>query len=76
MSTLHDVMSAVVSERAERKGEKKHYIPFTGEEFNAVRTAFKRPAMTPNDLKLVIQAIVAGKLELTIVKPSAPSAAK
>jgi len=65
---LHDVMASVVAEKAETKGEKKHYIPFTSVEFNEVRHAFGRPNMTPNDLKLVIQAIANGKLELTVKK--------
>lgn len=68
---LHDVLATVVSERAATRGEKKHYIPFDVEEFEAMRKAFGRPNLMPNDLKLVLLALAAGQLELTVVKPKA-----
>jgi len=68
---LHDCLAEVVAERAVGKGEKKHYIPFTRAEFNQLRVAFERPALRPNDIKLVLLAIADGKLGLVITKPKA-----
>lgn len=64
---LHDVMTEVVGERAEKKGDKKHYIPFDKAEFERLRVAFKRPALMPNDIKLVLLAIADGKLDIVKV---------
>ena len=61
---LHDVIDSVVAERAEAKGEKKHYIPFSTAEFNQLRVAFNRPSLMPNDIKLILLAIAGGKLDL------------
>lgn len=68
---LKDVMGAIVAERTESKGDSKHYIPFTKPEWEKVRAAFGRPDMKPNDLKLVILAIIEGKVKLESVKPAA-----
>jgi hypothetical protein len=61
---LHDVMSEVVAEKSGPKADKKHYIPFTLEEFQRLRVAFNRPSLMPNDVKLVLLAIADGKFDI------------
>jgi hypothetical protein len=68
---LSDCLAEVVAERKAGAGHKKHYIPFEVEEFNRLRVAFKRPALTPNDVKLVLLAMANGKLDLVSIKPKA-----
>lgn len=65
---LHDVMATVVEEKSGPKGDKKHYIPFTKDEFEKLRVAFKKPGLMPNDIKLVLLAIADGRLDLVVVK--------
>jgi len=60
--SLHDAMASVVSERAESKGDKKHYIPFSTAEFETLRAAFKRPGLMPNDIKLILLAMAEASL--------------
>jgi hypothetical protein len=57
-------MDIVVGEKEEKSGEKKHYIPFSIEEFNKLRVAFNRPRLMPNDVKLVLLAIADGKFDI------------
>jgi len=58
-------LDTVVRERAVSKGEKKHYIPFTHEEFDLLRNQYGKPTWMPANFKLVLQAIGEGKLVLT-----------
>lgn len=63
---LHDIMGLVIEERSKPKGDKKHYIPFTVEEFERLREAFKKPDLMPNDVKLVLLAICDGALDVIV----------
>ena len=73
---LKDVMSAIVAVREESKGDGKHYIPFTKAEWTEVRKAFGRPDMKPNELKLVIMAMINGQVKLEAVAPAATAPTK
>ena len=61
-------LDTVVSERAASKGEKKHYIPFTHEEFDLLRKQYGKPTWMPADFKLVLQAIGEKRLSLMTKK--------
>jgi len=65
MEGLIDVMTEVVGERAASKGDKKHYIPFTHEEFSALRTAFGKDSWMPDDFKRLLVAIGDGRFKLS-----------
>ena len=65
---LHDVMAEVVGERKASKGDKKHYIPFTHAEFNALRTAFGKDSWMPDDFKRLLIAIGDKRVVLTSAK--------
>lgn len=62
---LSDVMAEVVGERAASKGDKKHYIPFTHAEFEALRSAFGKASWMPDDFKRLLVAIGDGRLALS-----------
>ena len=62
--TDFSALDTVVSERAESKGEKKHYIPFTHAEFDLLRKQYGKPTWMPSDFKRVLQAIGEGKVIL------------
>jgi hypothetical protein len=57
-------LDTVVREKAASKGDKKHYIPFTHEEFEELRMQFGKPTWMPADFKLVLQAIGEGRVVL------------
>lgn len=63
---LHDIMGMVVEEKAESKAEKKHYIPFSKDEFEKLRVAFKKPGLMPNDVKVLLLAICDEKLDIVL----------
>lgn len=46
--------------------EKKHYIPFTKEEFATLREQYGKPGWMPQDFKEVLQAIGSGKFLLSV----------
>ena len=48
--------------------EKKHYIPFTKEEFATLRAQYGKPGFMPQDFKEVLQAIGSGKFTLALAK--------
>lgn len=68
MDGLSSAMDAIAGETKVRGEHKKHYIPFSTEEFDKLRVAFKRTTLTPNDVKLVLMALAAGKLDIVVKK--------
>ena len=53
---------------AKSKGEQKHYIPFTKEEFALLRRQYGKPDWMPKDFKELLQAIGTGVFTLSIAK--------
>ena len=65
--SLSIIMSEIAGEKKTSGEHKKHYIPFSVEEFNRLRVYFETPQLTPNDVKLVLLACADGKLKIVKV---------
>lgn len=62
--TDFSVLDTIVADKKVGTGEKKHYIPFTHDEFDLLRKQFGKPGWMPADFKLLLQAIGEGRVTL------------
>lgn len=72
MSLDFSALDAVASERKSRSAkpleEQKKHITFTVAEFNTMRNKIGKPAWTPPDFKVLLEAIADGIVTLALAK--------